>query len=112
MEVPHETVTTVKLSDFWDPLYDSFDVDLVIKVLAHTLFSTHLLPRLQTFQLIPFYLGPFFTFFIPVFNVFQGARWTEPLVVYPAIYNLSLCAFCESATWVCTATPHHASQGS
>ena len=24
---------------FWDPLYDSFDVDLVVKVLSHTAFS-------------------------------------------------------------------------
>ena len=34
-----EAVNTVSISDFWDPLYDSFDLDLVMKVLAHTAFS-------------------------------------------------------------------------
>ena len=36
-----ETVNSAPLSlaDFWDPLYDSFDVDLVVKVLSHTIFS-------------------------------------------------------------------------
>ena len=39
-----DTTTTVNaspvsISDFWDPLYDSFDVDLIMKVLAHTAFS-------------------------------------------------------------------------
>ena len=48
MEAPQETVNSVAISDFWDPLYDSFDVDLIMKVLAHTLFSTSswLPPRL------------------------------------------------------------------
>lgn len=38
--------------------------------------------------------GPFFTFFIPVFYYFQGARWPAPVVVIPAVYNLALCVFC------------------
>ncbi|KAI0750965.1 retinal short-chain dehydrogenase/reductase [Daedaleopsis nitida] len=66
---------TVTLADFWDPLYDSFDVDLVVKVLAHTLFS------------------PFFTFFIPVFYVFQGARWPEPILVITSVYNVAVSVF-------------------
>ncbi len=36
-----EAANTVSLSDLWDPLYDSFDVDLVVKVLAYTAFSEH-----------------------------------------------------------------------
>ena len=36
-----EAVNTVSISDFWDPLYDSFDVDLFMKVLSHTAFSEH-----------------------------------------------------------------------
>ncbi|KAI0722812.1 retinal short-chain dehydrogenase/reductase [Earliella scabrosa] len=75
-----DTTTTVNanpvsISDFWDPLYDSFDVDLIMKVLAHTAFS------------------PFFTFFIPVFYIFQGARWPEPVIVISVFYNVAVSAF-------------------
>ncbi|KAI0775952.1 retinal short-chain dehydrogenase/reductase [Trametes elegans] len=62
-------------ADFGNPVYDAFDVDLVIKVLAHTAFS------------------PFFTFFVPIFYYFQGARWPSPTLVYPLIYNIALSAF-------------------
>ncbi|KAH9943291.1 retinal short-chain dehydrogenase/reductase [Epithele typhae] len=75
MDAPEESVNTVQISDFWDPLYDSFDVDLIMKVLAHTLFS------------------PFFTFFVPIFYIFHGAGLTDAVVVVPALFNLSLCAF-------------------
>ncbi|KAG5654612.1 hypothetical protein H0H81_011587 [Sphagnurus paluster] len=50
------------------PIFDTLDIDLVVKVLAHTLF------------------GPFFLFFIPIFYVFQGAQFTDPVVVYSSIY--------------------------
>ncbi|KAH0587852.1 hypothetical protein H2248_006607 [Termitomyces sp. 'cryptogamus'] len=50
------------------PIFDSLEVDIVIKVLAHTLF------------------GPFFLFFIPVFYVFQGAKITDSVIVYTSIY--------------------------
>ncbi|KAG5728470.1 Short-chain dehydrogenase/reductase family 16C member 6 [Termitomyces sp. T112] len=50
------------------PIFDSLEMDIVIKVLAHTLF------------------GPFFLFFIPVFYVFQGAKITDSVVVYTSIY--------------------------
>ena len=36
-----EAANTVSISDLWDPLYDSFDVDLIVKVLAYTAFSEH-----------------------------------------------------------------------
>ncbi|OJT12525.1 Short-chain dehydrogenase/reductase family 16C member 6 [Trametes pubescens] len=64
-----------QFADFGNPVYDTFDLDLLVKVLAHTAFS------------------PFFTFFIPVFYYFQGARWPAPVVVIPAFYNLALCVF-------------------
>lgn len=75
-----DTVVTVNsaplsLADFWDPLYDSFDVDLIMKVLSHTAFS------------------PFFTFFIPLFYIFRGARWPDALVVVTAGYNVVVSAF-------------------
>ncbi|KAJ7284101.1 hypothetical protein C8J57DRAFT_1499081 [Mycena rebaudengoi] len=43
------------------PVFDSLDVDLVIKVLANTVFS------------------PFFSMMIPIFYVFQGAPFTNPM---------------------------------
>ncbi|KAI0082386.1 retinal short-chain dehydrogenase/reductase [Panus rudis PR-1116 ss-1] len=57
------------------PIFDALDVDLVVKVLSHTAFS------------------PFFTFFIPVFYYFQGARWPSPVIVYSAGYFVALCLF-------------------
>lgn len=41
MSGPTTTVNSasISLADLWDPLYDSFDVDLIMKVLAHTVFS-------------------------------------------------------------------------
>ncbi|KXN92300.1 Short-chain dehydrogenase/reductase family 16C member 6 [Leucoagaricus sp. SymC.cos] len=56
-------------------VFDAFDVDLVVKVLAHTAFS------------------PFFTIFIPIFYVFQGARLTDGVVVYSAAYSVAVSAF-------------------
>lgn len=57
------------------PIFDSLDVDILIKVLAHTAFS------------------PFFTFFIPVFYLFQGARWPDPVVVITSLYCAGVSAF-------------------
>ncbi|PPQ66592.1 hypothetical protein CVT26_009492 [Gymnopilus dilepis] len=50
------------------PIFDSLDIDLVVKVLANTAFS------------------PFFLFFVPTFYVFQGAKFSDNLVVASAIY--------------------------
>lgn len=82
------------------PIFDSFDVDLLVKVLAHTAFSRSHIPYLwhsayTPNQSLP---GPFFTFFIPVFYYFQGARWSDGIVVYSAIYCAAMCAFCGSPT--------------
>lgn len=57
------------------PIFDSLDVDIVVKVLAHTAFS------------------PFFTFFIPVFYYFQGARWPDPIIVITSLYCAGASAF-------------------
>jgi len=57
------------------PVFDSFDLDLVVNVLVHTVFS------------------PFFVFFIPVFHVFQGARVTDPVVLGWATYYLAVSLF-------------------
>ncbi|TBU33182.1 retinal short-chain dehydrogenase/reductase [Dichomitus squalens] len=70
-----EAVNTVTISDFWDPLYDSFDVDLLMKVLSHTAFS------------------PFFTFFIPLFYYFQGSRWPAPILVFSTFWVVAISSF-------------------
>jgi NAD(P)-dependent dehydrogenase (short-subunit alcohol dehydrogenase family) len=57
------------------PIFDSLDVDLVVKVLAHTAFS------------------PFFTFFIPVFYVFQGAKLSDQIVVLSGVYYVVVSLF-------------------
>ncbi|KAH9948370.1 retinal short-chain dehydrogenase/reductase [Amylocystis lapponica] len=57
------------------PIFDSFDVDLIVKHLTHTVFS------------------PFFTFLIPVFYYFNGARWKDPILIFTAGYNVALSAF-------------------
>ncbi|KAF5388295.1 hypothetical protein D9615_000616 [Tricholomella constricta] len=57
------------------PIFDSLDIDLFVKVLAHTLF------------------GPFFIFFVPIFYIFQGAKVTDPIVIYSSIYWVLISLF-------------------
>ncbi|RDB19794.1 Short-chain dehydrogenase/reductase family 16C member 6 [Hypsizygus marmoreus] len=57
------------------PIFDSLDVDLIVKVLAHTAF------------------GPFFIFFVPIFYLFQGAKFTDPVIVYSFIYWVVISLF-------------------
>jgi len=57
------------------PIFDNFDIDLVVKHLTHTIFS------------------PFFTFLIPVFYYFNGARWPDAILLVTVGYNISLSAF-------------------
>jgi len=57
------------------PMFDDFDVDLLIKVLANTVFS------------------PFFVFFIPIFCIFQGNKLSDPIIIYTSIYYVLLAAF-------------------
>jgi short-subunit dehydrogenase len=56
-------------------IFDAFDIDLVIKVLSNTAFS------------------PFFTFFIPVFYVFQGLPWNHPTVIGFGIWSAACSLF-------------------
>ncbi|KAJ7721179.1 retinal short-chain dehydrogenase/reductase [Mycena maculata] len=57
------------------PIFDSLDVDLFVKVFSHTLFS------------------PFFVMLIPTFYIFQGAKITDNVVVFSAIYYVFVSAF-------------------
>jgi len=63
------------------PIFDSLDIDLVVKVLANTAFS------------------PFFVFFIPIFYIFQGAKFSDNIVVASAIYWVVISTF-WSIKWV------------
>ncbi|KAJ3979641.1 retinal short-chain dehydrogenase reductase [Lentinula detonsa] len=57
------------------PVFDSLDVDLVFKVLKHTLFS------------------PFFIFFIPIYYISSGGRMTDPFVIGSGSYYVLLCLY-------------------
>lgn len=57
------------------PIYDSIDIDMAVKVLSQTAFS------------------PFFTCFIPIFYVFQGYEFSDPVVLVPSIYCAAVSAF-------------------
>ncbi|KZT06430.1 retinal short-chain dehydrogenase reductase [Laetiporus sulphureus 93-53] len=57
------------------PIFDNFDIDLIVKVVMHTILS------------------PFFTFFIPVFYYFQGMPWYHPVLLSSAIYVMAVSAF-------------------
>lgn len=58
------------------PVFDNLDVDLVVKVLSNTLFS------------------PAFLAFVPIFYIFQGAKWTDSVVLYSVGYCAAVSAFC------------------
>ncbi|KIM46413.1 hypothetical protein M413DRAFT_441506 [Hebeloma cylindrosporum] len=57
------------------PIFDNFDVDLLIRVLANTAFS------------------PFFVFFIPIFYIFQGLKLSHPIIIYTSFYYVLISAF-------------------
>ncbi|KIJ56770.1 hypothetical protein M422DRAFT_150098 [Sphaerobolus stellatus SS14] len=56
-------------------MFDALDLDIVVKVLANTLFS------------------PFFIFWIPMFYRSQGAPWSEPTIVTSLAYFVALSLF-------------------
>ncbi|KAH7916277.1 retinal short-chain dehydrogenase reductase [Hygrophoropsis aurantiaca] len=62
-------------------VFDSVDIDMVVKVLSQTAFS------------------PFFTCFIPIFYIFQGEQYNSPVVFISSIYCVAVSAF-WSLKWV------------
>jgi NAD(P)-dependent dehydrogenase (short-subunit alcohol dehydrogenase family) len=58
-----------------EPIFDDFNIDLVVQVMANTVFS------------------PFFIFFIPIFYLFQGNGRHDPMVIYPGIYLILISSF-------------------
>ena len=76
------------------PIFDNLDIDLFVKVLAHTAFSENYIPILVA--VINYSLGPFFVFFIPIFYIFQGAKLTDPIVITSSTYYALVSTFCRS----------------
>ncbi|KAH8830328.1 hypothetical protein DL96DRAFT_1592456 [Flagelloscypha sp. PMI_526] len=60
------------------PIFDQLDIDLVLKVLAHTAFS------------------PFFVILISIFYWFHNAPWYDIKVLGPLAYSLGLSGYCAS----------------
>ncbi|KAI0254760.1 retinal short-chain dehydrogenase/reductase [Lactifluus subvellereus] len=56
-------------------IFDSFDIDLIVKVLSHTAFS------------------PFFLFLLPVFFVFHGHQLDDPPVLISSVYWVFVSSF-------------------
>jgi hypothetical protein len=80
-------------------VFDSFDLDLVVKVLAQTAFSKmlrHARALSPNVNKCSFdFPGPFFTSFIPLFYFFQGAKLTDRIVINSALYCTAVSLFCE-----------------
>ena len=77
------------------PIFDSLDVDLVMKVLSNTAFSQWIfLPFTPLIECVS--IGPFFVFWIPMFYRAQGIQWNSPIVSYSLAYFAGLCLFCKS----------------
>ena len=57
--------------------FDALDLDLVVKVASHTIFS------------------PFFTFFVPIIYKGVGQAWTEPTVYLSVAWFLLVTSICE-----------------
>ncbi|KAH7887541.1 retinal short-chain dehydrogenase reductase [Phlebopus sp. FC_14] len=55
--------------------FDTIDIDLVVKILSQTAFS------------------PFFTFFIPLFYLFQGGGTISPIVIKSTVYCAAVSTF-------------------
>jgi len=56
-------------------VWDNLDIDLLVKVMGHTVFS------------------PFFVFFIPVFYFFQGSPLNSATIIVPSVFCVFITAF-------------------
>lgn len=79
------------------PIFDSFDIDILAKVLSRTVFSTLCVPHVlagHLLSLVP-HIGPFFVFFIPVFAFFHGSKLNSQVIVWSSLYYVVISFFCE-----------------
>jgi len=73
-------------------IFDTLDLDLLVKVLSRTVFSTSFvgMPDLRLTQTA----GPFFTFFIPLLYKAQGANWDDTIVLQSGAWCAFTVVFC------------------
>ena len=77
-------------------IFDTFDIDLVVKVLSHTVFSESRGSSIFEFSDTGI-SGPFFLFLQPVFFVFHDSKLTDTPVVISSVYWALVSLFCASS---------------
>jgi hypothetical protein len=77
------------------PIFDQLDIDLVVKVLAHTAFSTFMSVASIVGLVCSFGQGPTFIVLIAIFYWFHDSPWYDPKVAGPLAYSVALSSFCK-----------------
>ena len=75
-------------------IFDNFDIDLVVKVLAHTAFSKSCDSSSLIEDSDRMLLGPFFLFFLPIFFYSQGQNLYATPVLVSSVYWVLVSSFC------------------
>jgi hypothetical protein len=75
------------------PIFDNFDIDLVVKVLSHTAFSKSCDSSL-IYDSDGVLLGPFFLFFLPIFFYSQSQNLNDTPVLVTSVYWVFVSLFC------------------
>jgi hypothetical protein len=76
------------------PIFDNFDVDLVVKVLSHTAFSKSCDSSSLMEDSDGVLLGPFFLFFPPIFFYSLGQKLNDTPVLVTSVYWVLVSSFC------------------
>jgi hypothetical protein len=77
------------------PIFDNFDIDLVVKVLSHTAFSKSCDSSTLIKDTDGVILGPFFLFFLIIFFYSQGEKLDDTPVLITSVYWVLVSLFCE-----------------
>jgi len=76
------------------PVFDNFDIDLVVKVLSHTAFSKSCDSSSLMEDSDGLLLGPFFLFFLPIFFYSQVQKLNDTPVLVTSVYWVLVSSFC------------------
>jgi hypothetical protein len=76
------------------PIFDNFDIDLVVKVLSHTAFSKSCDSSSLMEDSDGVLLGPFFLFFLPIFFYSLGQKLNDTPVLVTSVYWALVSSFC------------------
>jgi hypothetical protein len=79
------------------PIFDNFDIDLVVKVFSHTAFSKSCDSSSLIEDSDGVLLGPFFLFFLPIFFYSQGQKINDTPVLVSSVYWVLVSSFCASS---------------